>query len=234
MQSLWYSKLTNKEIFCGENMPVLEYALDLTAQHRIQIHLPAEQPALVTVMLNRSILGSLAPAEQIAGKDFRLPDNSFLHVRFVNNQPQVSRAGYLLPLVDASFTNAVDTSPAAQALERNKKLGGCLISWLILNLIVIGISTIFSFLFVLGVMRTGFSPLLLLSSVLLGVVGLVGVSLIFFWKKLGFYLMVAHAILSSLLTIPFGLFNASLFIPFIPIIILFVYLNRSGIWQRMS
>lgn len=215
-------------------MPVLEYALDPTAQHRIQIHLPTEPPALVTIMLNRSVLGSLAPAEQITGKDFRLPDNSFLNVRLVNNQPQVSRAGYLLPPVDTAIINAVDVSPAAQALERNKKLGGCLMTWLIVNFIVIGISTLISFFLIFGATRIGLSPLLFLSSSLLGVVGLAGVSLIFFWKKLGFYLMVAYVILNLLLAISFGLLNASSFPPLITIIVLFIYLNRSGIWQKMS
>src|SRR5713101_7269945 len=110
-------------------MSVVEFVLDHSAQQRIQVHMSAQQPASVTVLLNRTILGSLALNEQPYGKDFRLPDNSFLNVRIVNGQPQVSRAGYPLPPIDAATANAVDMSPAALVQERNKKLGGCLITW---------------------------------------------------------------------------------------------------------
>ena len=215
-------------------MPVVEFALEPTAQQRIQLHLPAEPPASVTVLLNRSILGSLSPEEQVAGKDFRLPDNSLLQVRIVNNQPQVSRGGFPLPPVDAAIANAVDVSPAAQAQLQKRKLGGCLLAWLIVNLVIIGGLTALYFLAIFGAMATGISPLPFLLFSLLGIVGLVGISLIFFWKKIGFYLTAAYVVLSFLLSIPFGLLDIRSFIPIIAVVILFVYLNRSDIWQKMS
>lgn len=214
-------------------MPVLEFALDPSALHRVQVHLSTEQSASVTVMLNRSILGSLASDEQSVGKDFRLPDNSVLNVRIVNGQPQVSRAGYPLPPIDANTANEIDTSPAALAQERNKKLGGCLIAWLALNLAVIGGVTLLYFLATLGAIATGVSPLAFLLFSLLGVVGLVGISLIFFWKKIGFYLTAAYVVLSLLLSIPFGLVDVRSFIPLVSVAILYVYLNRSGVWEKM-
>ena len=214
-------------------MPVVEFTLDPRAQHRIQVHRSDEQSASMTVLLNGSILGSLDPAEQSAGKDFRLPDNSLLNVRIVNGQLQVSRGGVLLPTVDAATAN-VDVSPAAQARQRDKKLGGCLITWLILNLVIIGGLTLLYFLAIFGAMATGISPLPFLLFGLLGIVGLVGISLIFFWKKVGFYLTVAYVLLDLLLSIPFGLLDVRSFIPLIAVAILFIYLNRSGIWQKMS
>lgn len=213
-------------------MPIVEFALDATAQHRIQVHLPEEQSAAVTILLNRSILGSLDANEQATGKDFRLPDNSLLNVRFVNGQPQVSRAGYALTPVDAATVQALDSSAAGQG--RTKKLGGCLIAWLVLNLAVIGIFTLLYFLAVFGAASTGTSPLMFLLFGLLGIVGLVGISMIFFWKKLGFYLSAAYVALSLLLSIPFGLLDVRSFVPVVSIAILFVYLNRSGIWEQMT
>jgi len=214
-------------------MSVVEFALDPGAQQRVQVHLPSEQSASVTILLNRSILGSLASDEQAAGKDFPLPDNSVLNVRIVNGQPQVSRAGYPLSPIDAATANVVDLSPAALAQERNKKLGGCLIAWLVLNLAVIGGLTLLYFLATIGAMATGASPLAFLLFSLLGVVGLVGISLIFFWKKIGFYLTVAYVVLGLLLSIPFGLLDVRSFIPLVTIVFLYVYLNRGGVWEKM-
>lgn len=215
-------------------MPVVEFALDPRAQHRIQVHLPAEQPASVTILLNRSILGSLTSDEQSVGKNFLLPDNSVLNVRIVNGQPQVSRAGYPLPLIDANAANEIDSSPAALAQERNKKLGGFLIAWLVLNLVVIGCLTMLHFLASLGAIALGVSPLEYLLFSLLGVVGMLGISLIFFWKKMGFYLAAAYVILGVSLSIPLGLLIAPSFIPLVSVAILYVHLNRSGIWEKMS
>lgn len=213
-------------------MPVVEFALDATAQHRVQVHLLEEQSAVVTILLNRSILGSLTQDEQTTGKDFRLPDNSLLNVRVINGQPQVSRAGYALPSVDAATVKALDSSPVEAG--RTKKLGGCLVAWLVLNLVVIGIFTLLYFLAIFGAASTGASPLAFLLFGLLGIVGLVGISMIFFWKKLGFYLTASYVILSLLLAIPFGFLDARSFVPVISIAILFVYLNRSGIWEQMT
>lgn len=171
--------------------------------------------------------------EQAAGKDFSLPDNSSVHVQIYEGQPQVSRSGYPLPIVDPRLST-VDTSPAAIAQERNKKLGGCLIAWLIFNIVIIGGLTILYLLATLGAAATGTSPVPFLVYSLLGVVGLVGLSLIFFWKKWGFYLVAGYVVLGLLASIPFGLLDARSFVPVVTTIVLFVYLNRSGIWQKMS
>lgn len=94
-------------------MPVIEFALDLDAQQRIQVHVPTEQTAY-TVMLNRSILGFLkTPEEQFKGKYFMLPDRSNLYVRIEGRRPQVFRNSVLLfPLNDAE--QALSGPPAGQ------------------------------------------------------------------------------------------------------------------------
>ena len=228
-------------------MPVVEFALDPAAQHRVQLHIPTEQPT-ITVMLNGSILGSLTPEEQIAGKDFRLPDNSPLHVHVFQGQPQVLREGYPLPIIDPKAP-VIDTSPAAQARRRDRKLGGCLITWLILSIIATSSTVLLYLVIALWVMLNrspwlvlpngsllfaGVSPLLLLLVSLLGCVYVAGLSLIFFWKKLGFYLVAGAIIVEMLIQIPLHLFNILSAGAVIIAIILFVYLNRRGIWQKMS
>ena|SRR5579872_4483946 len=215
-------------------MPVVEFALDSTAQQRIQVHLPAQQPASATVLLNRTVLGSLASEEQPFGKDFRLPDNSFLNVRIINGQPQVSRAGYPLPLIDAATAHVEDTSPAAQVQKRNQKLGGCLITWLALNILVISVFTGIFFTRIFDALTLGVSPFIYVIFCLLGIVGVAGLSLIFFWKKIGFYLVATYVVLNFLLAISLHLLDARSFFPFVTTIILYVYLNRSGIWEKMS
>ena len=215
-------------------MSVVEFALDSSNQQRIQVHLPAQQPAPITVMLNRTILGTLTSGEQPYGKDFRLPDNSFLNVRFDNGQPLVSRAGYPLQVIDAATVNEADLSPAAQARARNKKLGGCLVSWLVLNLVVVGIFTIINLTRIFQAVVIGILPVFYLLFSLTGIVGLVGLSLIFFWRKSGFYLTAAYVVLNFLLSILLHVLDARSFFPFITITILYVYLNRSGIWEKMS
>ncbi|HLX38926.1 MAG TPA: hypothetical protein VKR42_00245 [Ktedonobacteraceae bacterium] len=100
--------------------------------------------------------------------------------------------------------------------------------------IIIGVLAILYFLAIFGAMATGISPLPFLLFGLLCVVGLVGISLIFFWKKIGFYLTAAYVVLSLLLSIPFGLLDARSFIPLVVVVILLVYLKRSGVWDKMS
>ena len=80
----------------------------------------------------------------------------------------------------------------------------------------------------------GASPLLLLLVSLLGCVYVAGLSLIFFWKKLGFYLVAGAIIVEMLIQIPLHLFNILSVGAVIIAIILFVYLNRNGIWQKMN
>lgn len=103
-------------------MPVIEFALDPAAQHRIQVHIPTEQTAY-TVMLNRSVLGFLAtPDEQRTGKYFVLPDRSTLYVRIDGRRPQVFRNSYLLaPLIDE---DAGERKPGESLLTRIKKVAG--------------------------------------------------------------------------------------------------------------
>lgn len=98
-------------------MPVIEFALDLKAQQRIQVHIPTEEN-VYTVMLNRSVLGFLeTPAEQLKGKYFALPDRSNIYVRIENRRPLVFRNSVLLaPLTEEE--KAFDPSPAAQAQAR--------------------------------------------------------------------------------------------------------------------
>lgn len=213
-------------------MPVVEFALDPAAQHRIQLHVSTEQTA-ITVMLNSSILGSLTPEEQAAGKDFPLPDSSSVHVRVYEGQPQVSRGGYPLPIVDPRLPT-IDISPAAIAQRRDKKLSGRLIVWLVSNIVLVGGLTIPYLRATLVATAIGISPLPFLVYSLLGVVGVVGLSLIFFWKKLGFYLVAGYAVLSLLASFPFGTFDVRSFVPIVAAIALFVYLNRDDIWQKMS
>jgi hypothetical protein len=88
-------------------MPVIEFALDPHAQHRIQVHIPIEQTAY-TVLLNRSILGFLkTPEEQFRGKYFLLPDRSNLYVRIEGRRPQVFRNNMPLPpLINAENNSA--------------------------------------------------------------------------------------------------------------------------------
>jgi hypothetical protein len=228
-------------------MPIVEFALDSAAQHRIQLHIPTEQTT-ITVMLNGSILGSLTPEEQFAGKDFRLPDNSPLHVRIVQGQPQALREGYPLPIIDPKAP-VIDTSPAAQARRRDRKLGGCLITWLILSIIATSSTVLLYLVIALWVMLNrspwlvlpngsllfiGASPLPFLLVGLLGCVYVAGLSLIFFWKKLGFYLVAGAIIVEMLILILSHLFTIISLVPVAVAIILYVYLNRKGIWQQMN
>lgn len=94
-------------------MPVIEFALDPNAQHRVQVHIPTEQTAY-TVMLDRSILGFLkTPEEQFRGKYFMLPDRSNLYVRIEGRRPQVFRNSVLLfPLTNVE--EALSGPPAGQ------------------------------------------------------------------------------------------------------------------------
>lgn len=104
-------------------MPVVEFALDIGAEQRIQVHIPIE-PAAVTVMLNRSVLGFLTTLEeQSKGKYFVLPDRSNLYVRIEGRRPQVFRNNYLLAPLD-DIESSFDGSPAAQARAREKKGAG--------------------------------------------------------------------------------------------------------------
>ncbi len=210
-------------------MPVQDFALDPMGNHRVQVHWASESDP-VTALLNGSVLGSLAtPDERAAGKDFILPDGSFLHIRFVNDQPQVFRNGY--PLATAP----VITVPASQ-----RKRGGCLTTWLIFNLVGIGVFTILNFLAFLGSMASNDSslpPWVFLAFGLIGCVGIVGLSLLLGWKKWGFYLVALYVACNIALTFPFGLIDSThlrAFTPLVGLAILYYLLRRNNIWEQMT
>lgn len=104
-------------------MPVVEFALDLHAQQRIQVHIPTESTT-VTILLNRKVLGFLETSNELrAGKHFLLPDNSDLYIRIYGQRAQAFRNDCLLAPLDAEEA-AFDNSPAAQARARDKKRKG--------------------------------------------------------------------------------------------------------------
>src|SRR5450755_1241825 len=180
-------------------MPVQDFALDPAATHRVQVHWTSNtDPA--TVMVNRSILGSLSTvAERVAGKNFTLPDGSMLHIRFVNGQPQAFRNGYPLAIAPAI--------PETSVLQ--KKRGGSLTIWLIANLILIIFYTAVYFLALIGSILGSASsrPLAYLVFMLIGCVGIVGIGMLFAWKKWGFYLIVFFVVANFLAAILLGIFN---------------------------
>ncbi len=129
-------------------MPVQDFALD-AQNNRIQVHWSFEDGP-VSVMLNRSVIGTIATREErMTGKDITLPDNSVLHVQFSDNRPQVFRNGYLLTPVEQ--TAAEPLSP--------KKRGGCLTTWITLNLVVISIFTLIYFLAIFGTTHTAITSI---------------------------------------------------------------------------
>ena len=209
-------------------MPVQEFALDATASQRIQVHWASDSdPA--SVLLNSSLFGSLATLEErTAGKDFTLPDGSSLHVRFVNNQPQVLRNGY--PLAVAL---------AVSKTSSQRKRGGCLTTWLILNLVLVSGLTLLYFLDIAGSAVLGssasISPGVFLLFALLGCVGIVGLSALLAWKKWGFYLVALYVVLNIVLAFPLGLFNGiRTFTPLLGLAALYYLLRRNDAWEHLT
>jgi hypothetical protein len=201
-----------------------DFALDAVATQRITIDWTAEtEPA--TVLLNGTVLGMLITVEEkLAGKDFILPDNSPLHVQFFNGHPQVYRAG--VPLV-----------PVAGVPDKQRKRGGCLTTWLILNLVVIVILTGLNFLATLGAMasnKVSTPPLAFLLLGIMGIVGIVGLSLLLAWKKVGFYLVAGYVVCDIVISVIFGFIAANTFTPLIGVGILYFWLNRSGVWENLA
>jgi hypothetical protein len=201
-------------------MPVQDFALDPAATHRVQVHWTSNtDPA--TVMVNRSILGSLSTvAERVAGKNFTLPDGSMLHIRFVNGQPQAFRNGYPLAIAPAI--------PETSVLQ--KKRGGSLTIWLIANLILIIFYTAVYFLALIGSILGSASsrPLAYLVFMLIGCVGIVGIGMLFAWKKWGFYLIVFFVVANFLAAILLGIFNGyvTFFLPFVALATLYYRLGK--------
>jgi hypothetical protein len=209
-------------------MPVQDFALDPAATHRVQVHWASDtEPA--TVMVNRSILGSLGTvAERRMGKDFTLPDGSMLHVRFVNGQPQAFRNGYPLAIAPAI--------PETSVLQ--KKRGGCLTTWLILNLVAASLIAIGYFLQFLGSIMgsTSLRPIAPLIFLLIACIGIIGISALLAWKKWGFYLIVFYVVINFVAAFLLGLFNGyvTFFTPFIGLAILYYLLRRNDVWEQLA
>jgi hypothetical protein len=209
-------------------MPVQDFALDAAAMHRIQVHWASDnEPA--TVMVNRSILGSLTTLEErMVGKNFTLPDGSMLFVRFMNGQPEAFRNGYPLAIAPAI--------PETSVLQ--KKRGGGLTFWLVANLVLIIFYTIVYFLALIGSMvsSTSSRPLAYLVFMLIGCVGIVGIGMLFAWKKWGFYLIVLFVVANFLAAILLGLFNGyvTFFLPFVALATLYYRLHRNDVWQQLA
>src|SRR5260370_37605051 len=98
-------------------MPVLVFALDATNQYRVHVQLNVHQGS-VSVMLNRSVLGSLVTMEeQSSGKDFRLLDQSLLRVSVSNGHAQAWRDGQPLLMTSVS-------APLPVLERRERRMGG--------------------------------------------------------------------------------------------------------------
>jgi hypothetical protein len=216
----------NYSFFGGKKVPVQDFALD-AQNNRIQVHWSFEDGP-VSVMLNRSVICTLAVAEDRSiGKDFTLPDNSILHVQFYGNQPQVFRNGYPLTPVEQAATEPMAV----------KKRGGCLTTWIILNLVAISIFTLTYFLAVFGASlspATGISPVIFLIYGLLGCVGIFGLAMLLAWKKWGFYLIALYVVANIPLAFAFGLVNYETFTPLIGLAVLYYLLRRNQVWEHLA
>ncbi|GCE03168.1 hypothetical protein [Dictyobacter aurantiacus] len=208
-------------------MPKQVFALDATATHRITVHWEAENNS-ATVLVNGTILGTFSSIEEkVAGKDFILPDNSPLHVQFFNGYPQAFRAG--VPLASVPDMDAV---PAPR-----RKRGGCLTAWLIFNLVVVVALTLLYFMATLGAMAnntTTVSPFVFLLLGVVGIIGIVGLSLLLAWKKWGFYLVAGYVLIGIVLSFVTGSVDVRTFTPLVGVVILYLWLNRSGVWEQLS
>lgn len=209
-------------------MPVQDFALDELGNYRIQIHWTTRSEP-VTVLLNGSIIDTLAtPEERQAGRDVTLPDGSLLYVQFANDQPYVSRNGLppaILPAI-----------PSYEAPVSQRKRGGCLTAWIVLNFMVISWFTFLDFLQIFLAPTIGDSHILvfLIVFVLVGIVGIVGLATLLAWKKWGFFLVAGYVVLSILLPFSFGIGNIFIFWPLIGLVILYVWLQRSGAWEHLT
>lgn len=208
-------------------MPVLEFALDATTQYRVQVHLNVHQGP-VSVMLNRSVLGSLVTTEeQSSGKDFRLPDHTLLRVSVNNGQAQVWRDGQPLLLTS--------TSGALPPLERQEgRMGGGVTALFVLNVVAVGVLVLSFWLqaFMVTSSSDQFLPLLLLG--LIGLPGLAGLFVLLAWKKWGFYFAACYGLANLTLAIVYSIVDYRAFIPLVGLVLLYSSLRSSGIWRKMS
>ncbi|MDQ2887704.1 MAG: hypothetical protein M3Y39_16650 [Chloroflexota bacterium] len=222
-------------------MPIQDFSLNTEGMQRVQVFWNSEsKPA--AVRLDEKVIGLLNTArERAEGKDFTLPDGSTLHVRFVNNQAQVTRNG-------SPLGNIRRVVRSARRPPEGKKLGGCLTTWLVVMLIGSGSSIITNFLQLIGVTKNAFfqpSPVFLLLIVLVNGAGIVSAIALFSWKKWGFYLFICivlcdlviyyleHA--TSNYSLPSAELNTLSFIgPLIGIGILYWLLRRKNRWEQLA
>ena len=99
-------------------MPVQEFALDTIGIQRIQIF-QASGEGNITILLNKSIVGSISNQELIAGKEFALKDGSFLRVQRISNNFQVMCNGLPLLLMSQAEIAAAETRAT---MERAKEV----------------------------------------------------------------------------------------------------------------
>lgn len=208
-------------------MPVLEFALDASAQARIQVHV-STQRGPVSVMLNRNVIGSLMTLEeQTGGKDFPLPDNSVLRVQILNGHPQAWRNGR--PLI---LTSAPETQRTLKK-EPHGRLGSGVTALFILNVVVMGGLCIWFLLAAFLSMPAPKIPLPFLLSSLFALAGLVGIFVLLTWRRWGFYLAACSIVANFALAIISGIVDYRSFIPLVSLALLFLALNSSGIWRKM-
>lgn len=212
-------------------MPVQDFTLDANGMYRIQIHWTPEH-ATTTILLNGSILGTFThPDEYISGKNFTLPDNSPLYIRFVNNYPQVFRLGVLL-------TPIASAEPDVSASTQRKRSVG-LTAWLIINIIGMGLVTLLCFLAFIASMldaRIASLSLALLLLMLLNIGGIVGISLLLAWKRIGFYVLAGCAIINIIVVFYSGISSIRwvIFGPIIAVGILYRWLENSRVWDKLG
>lgn len=229
------SSLYKKE----KTLAVQDFALDATGAQRIQVHWDAG-PEPATVLLNQSIIGRLSADERVMGKDFVLPDGSALRVQVLNDRPYVYRNGYtLLPV--ASATIQVERIGRAERVSQARR-GGCLTTWLILNLVANAILAGLYLLYFLGASAAGpastsIPPIYFLLFALCGLVDVVGAALLLLWKKLGFFLILGAVVAGILVSFPAGLYQTnivSVFAPLVGVAILYYLMKRIDMWRYLS
>ena len=208
-------------------MPILEFALDATSPYRVQVHLNTHQGP-VSVMLNRSVLGSLITIEeQHAGKEFRLPDSSLLRVSINDGQAQAWRNGQPLQLT------SIPTGPLALEHEERHWSSGVM-ALLVLNILAASVLMIWFALQAYFVTPSSRLFLPLLEAVLVSLFGLIGLFVFLAWKKWGLYLVVCYVVVNMALTILFGMIDYRTFIPLVALILLYASLRSSGLWHSMG
>jgi hypothetical protein len=223
-------------------MPIQDFSVNAEGMQHIQVSWNSDsEPA--TVRLDNKVIGLLNTAkERTEGKDFTLPDNSTLNVRFVNNQAQVARNGSPL----GGIRRVVRT---VKRPSEGKSLGGCLTTWLVLMLIGSGSGIITNLLQLSGMTKSYTfqqSPAFLLLYLFLYCAEIVCAVALLSWKKWGFYLflclmpcgLVLYSLEHTLDNHPFpsatGLTTLSFIGPFIGVGILYWLLRRNNVWEQLA